>query len=252
MKRTVLTILSIAFFMIDFSQSDNTQGSVTYEEVIKFDIQMDNISAEMQAMMPKENRNSTILYFNEDESRYENLEKKEDGLIDEESEGGAVKIMISQPENIIYRDLKNKRTIKQTEFMTRVFLIESDYSNDVWKLTGNQKMILEFPCQEAIKNVDESEVIVWFTPAIPVSSGPAEYANLPGLVLEMHTDNGDRTIIATSIDLKKITSDKIQKPKKGKKVSSDEFRAIVEEKTKEMGGDGSSTGTQTVIMKISQ
>ncbi len=252
MKRTALTILGMAITLIAFSQSDDNQGSVIYEELIKFDIQIDNMTPEMEAMMPKENRSSTILYFNEDASLYENLEQEDDAIIDEESEGGGVRIMISQPENIMYRDLKNKAIIEQTEFMTRVFLIKSDYSKDDWKLTGNQKMILDFPCQEAIRIKDEDTVSVWFTPAIPISSGPGEYANLPGLVLAVEADNGNKTILAKSVDLKEIESDKIKAPKKGKKVTREEYLAIVEEKSKEMGGDGSSEGSHTVIMKISQ
>ncbi len=252
MKRTALAILSMAIIQIAFSQSDNKQGSVTYEEVMKFDIQIDNMTAEMSAMLPKENRLSTILYFNEEASRYENLEQTDDAVIDEESEGGAVKIMISQPEHIMYRDLVNKTTIEQTEFMTRTFLIKSDYSTDDWKLTGNQKMILDFHCQEAIKKEGEDTVSVWFTPAIPVSSGPGEYANLPGMVLAVEADHGDRTITAKSIEFKEITANIIKEPKKGKKVTKEEYLAIVEEKTKEMGGEGSGEGSHTVIMKISQ
>jgi len=252
MKRTALAILSMAITMIAISQSDNTQGSVTYEEVIKFNIQMDNMTPEMEALMPKENQSSTILHFNQDASRYENLEKADDDIIDHETEGGGVKIMISQPENIIYRDLKNKTSIEQTEFMTRVFLIESDYSKDEWKLTGNQKMILDFPCQEAIKAEEEDTVSVWFTPAIPVSSGPGEYANLPGLVLAVEAEHGDRTIIAKSVDFKETDPENIIKPKKGKKVTKEEYMAIVKEKTQEMGGDGSAEGTKTVIMKVSR
>ncbi len=74
MKRIILTVLSMVLTMIVFSQSVNNQGIVTYEEVMKFDIQIDDMTPEMQAMMPTENRNNTVLYFNEDASRYENIE----------------------------------------------------------------------------------------------------------------------------------------------------------------------------------
>jgi len=252
MKRSALTFLSMAIILIAFSQTENTQGTVTYEEVMKIDIQMDNMTPEMEAMLPKENRNSTILHFNELVSRYENLEETEDAVMDHESEGGGVKVMISQPENIMYRDLKDKTSIEQTEFMTRVFLIESDNQKDDWKITGNQKTILDFPCQEAVKKEGEDEVKVWFTPTIPVSSGPGKYANLPGLVLAVEANEGDRTIIAKSVDFKEVDPDSIKKPKKGKKVTKEEYLAIVDEKNKEMGVDGEGNGAHTVIMQISQ
>ncbi|PKP29480.1 MAG: GLPGLI family protein, partial [Bacteroidetes bacterium HGW-Bacteroidetes-17] len=54
-------------------------------------------------------------------------------------------------------------------------------------------------------------------------------------------------IIAESIDLKPIDKELISKPKKGKKTTREEFKKIVEEKTKEMGGE---SGGGTFIMRI--
>lgn len=254
MKKTVLTIMGIVILVIAFSQSDNeqvkNQGTVTYEEVMKFDIQLDNMTPEMQEMLPKENRSKTRLYFNDYASRYENADQGEDAAIEHESEGGGMRIMISQPENIVYRDFKNEKIIEQKEFMTRIFLIESDFPKDEWKFTGNQKMILNYPCQEAIKQEGENLVSVWFTSAIPVSSGPGEFGNLPGLILLVESNDGDRTIIAKSIDLEDVDMKNLLKPKKGKKVSQEKFLSIVEEKNKEMGGEAG--GGKTMIMTIHQ
>jgi len=251
MKKTALTILGLLMVMFAISQGENTQGTIIFEEVDKIDIQIDNMTPEMAAMIPKENRNSTVLYFDENVSRYENYEAEGDASIIDESHGG-VQIMISQPENIIYRDLSNNKVTEQTEFMTRVFLIESENEKDEWKITGKQKKILDFPCQEAISGEGDNTFTVWFTPAIPVSTGPGKFANLPGMVLEMEADSGNRIIIAKNITLAPVDSDKLKKPRKGKKVSDDEFKAIVAEKTKEMGGEGNVEGTKTMIMTISQ
>lgn len=254
MKKTVLTILSLAIIFIAFSQTDNrevkNQGAVTYEEVVKFNIQLDNMTAEMQEMLPKENRSQKILYFNGDASIYENLEQSDDAAFEDESEGGGVKIMISQPDDIVFRDFKNEKIIEQKEFMTRVFLIESELPKDEWKFTGNQKIILDYPCQEATMQDGDNKISVWFTPAIPVSSGPGEFGNLPGLILAVEANDGDRSVIAKSIDLKEVDKKKLQKPKKGKKVSKEKFLSIVEEKNKEMGGENGSG--KTVIMKINR
>jgi len=254
MKKTILTILSLAIIFISFSQSGENQvkdqGIVTFEEIVKFNIQLDNMTPEMQEMLPKENRSQKILYFNQYASLYENLEQSDDDAIEQESGSGGVKIMISQPDNIVFRDFKNEKIIEQKEFMTRVFLIESDLKNDEWKITGNQKMILDYPCQEATKQDGDNKVSVWFTPAIPISTGPGELGNLPGLILAVESNDGDNIIMAKSIDLKEIDKKKLKKPKKGKKVSKEKFLSIVEEKNKEMGGE--SGNSKTVIMKISR
>jgi len=238
----------VAFSQINKNET-RTQGTVTYEEVVKFDIVVDGMSPEMMDMMPKENRTNTVLHFNDEVSRYENLKVGGDVSMEEETGEGTVKIMMSQPENIIYRDLRDKRIITQTEFMSRVFLIESDLPNDEWKLTGNQQMILGYPCQEAIKEDTARTIKVWFTPAIPVSTGPGEYGNLPGLVLTVDINEGERTITVKSIGFEYVDPAKLGKPKKGKKVTREKFNSIVEEKNKEMGAEG---GGQTIIMKISQ
>ncbi|MFK5854760.1 MAG: GLPGLI family protein [Bacteroidota bacterium] len=256
MKKTVLTVLSMAIMIIAFSQSDKSdasnQGIVTYEEVVKFNIELDGMTLEMQEMLPKESRNDKVLYFNNDASLYTNTKEKDDSSFEQEMEGGSMMVMISTPENIVYRDFKKNKMTEQKEFMTRIFLIESDFTDDDWKFTGNQKMILDYPCQEATKQDGDDKVTVWFTPAIQVSSGPDEFANLPGLVLAVEANDGDRTILAKSINMGNVDEKLLQKPKKGKKVSQEKYLAIVEEKNKEMGGEGGAGGGKTMIMTISQ
>lgn len=254
MKKIFLAMVTTVVMMTVNAQSEKsevrTEGTITYEEVVKFDIVVDGMSPEMMAMMPKENRSGTILYFNDKASRYENLNVVTDGSIEEETGGATVKIMMSTPENIMYRDLKNQKMVHQKEFMTRNFLIESDIQKEEWKLTGNQQVILGYPCQEALKNDTSGMVKVWFTPAIPVSTGPGEFGGLPGMVLAVDVNDGEQTMTAKSVDLVKVDPDKLQKPNKGKKVSREKFNSIVEEKIKEMGAEGGEG--QTIIMKISQ
>ncbi len=248
MKKLLLVLLSITIVVIAVAQ-ENTSGTVTYEEIDKIEIQIDNISPEMAALIPKENTNKTVLYFNSNTSLYENHQgnsKEEPG----ELEGG-MHIMVSRPENIVYNDLENKITTEQKEFMTRTFLIESEMENRDWKITGNQKKILDMPCIEATSGDGDDIIKAWFTPTIPVSTGPAKLAGLPGMILEMEADSGNRRIVALDISFQ-LDADKIKKPKKGKKVTQEKFEEIVAIKTKEMGIEGNPEGSKTVIMTISQ
>jgi GLPGLI family protein len=63
------------------------------------------------------------------------------------------------------------------------------------------------------------------------------------MILELDIDEGKRTLVAEKITLAPNEKGAITKPKKGKKVSREEYEKIVEEKTKEMeeqmGGNGS-------------
>ena len=58
------------------------------------------------------------------------------------------------------------------------------------------------------------EVVAWFTPEIPVSSGPSWYQGLPGLILEVSDD--DTTILCTKIVMNPKEKTKIKRPKKEK------------------------------------
>jgi GLPGLI family protein len=78
----------------------------------------------------------------------------------------------------------------------------------------------------------EIEVTAWFTPQIPVSNGPGEYAGLPGLILEMNMYR--TTILCSKIVLSTKAGDKIERPEKGEVVSREEYNKIIKEKMEEM------------------
>ncbi|HRJ14480.1 MAG TPA: GLPGLI family protein, partial [Saprospiraceae bacterium] len=104
-----------------------------------------------------------------------------------------------------------------------------------------------YECLKAMLQDTSEQVTAWFTPQIPVQTGPAGYGMLPGLILEVNVDNGTRTIMVTNLDLKPVPS--IEKPSKGKKVSEKEFKTIEAEKMKEMGAEmgGSGKGVRMII-----
>ncbi len=222
-------------------------GTVQYQEVRKLDLHFDGDMPPPPGL-PTEHTNKTTLFFTEAASLYQNDTAGTDNMnIDRESEdGGRVFIQMAPPDNKIYCDIANKKMIQQREFMQRKFLIENEIVADGWKLTGKQKMILNYPCSEATKADTTKSITAWFTPAIPVAIGPFNYVGLPGLILEVNINNGDQIITATSI-VKTVDEKLITKPKDGKKVTEEEYNKIVEEKLKEMGVDGGRPG---VVIKI--
>ena len=79
---------------------------------------------------------------------------------------------------------------------------------------------------------DTSHVIVWFTPAIPVPAGPDYGGQLPGLILAIEI-NGNSTYKAVEVSQKVDVAD-IKEPKKGKKVTTEEFNKEREKLMQEM------------------
>ncbi len=230
----------------DNAPASGNTGTVVYEQVIKLEIKLEGESAQFANMVPKERRTQKVLYFNPSGSLYENKPTEEDQTMRTES-GGAVMIRMLEPDNKVFTDLSGNRQVEKREFMTREFLIETTLDPSGWKLTGNQKMILNYPCQEAVKETKEGKTSVWFTPVIPVSAGPGVHNGLPGLVLAVDINDGKQTLIAISIDLNPVAENVIVKPVKGKKVTREEFDKIVEEKMKETGAESGPGGARMMI-----
>ena len=72
----------------------------------------------------------------------------------------------------------------------------------------------------------------WFTPEIPVSTGPAMYGGLPGLNFEI--SDGNRAMLCTKVVLNPEEKIKIKEPSKGKVVTNSEFNKIQGDKMNEM------------------
>ncbi len=257
MKTTISICIGLMAFTFLGAQNDPGQaihsGKVVYDDVAKLDFHLEGDAGELAASLPKERKTQKSLLFNETASLFANV-KMEDAAPDQiESSGGArIMIKMNEPDNKMYTNFADKKQIEQREFMTRMFLIEKDLGVSDWKLTGNEKTILGYTCQEATRDgKDSSKIVAWFTPAIPIPSGPAEYLNLPGLVLCVDLDNGRRTITATSIESVEVTAKMMPKPKEGKKTTEAEFKQIVDDKMKEMGVErGGKSGRATMMIRI--
>ncbi len=241
-----LVTITMLLMSASMLTAQNT-GTVNYTSTRKLQI---HIEGDMPPPpgLPDKIELKTILYYTDKASVYKNAENEEDAMnVDQEADGGQMVVMrMAPPENIIYCDLEAKKMTQQREFMQRKFLIESDMPTDNWKLTGKQKFILNYPCQQATKIDSIDTISVWFTPAIPISSGPMEYIGLPGLVLEVDIQNGMEVITATAV-IKETDEKQIEKPKDGKKVTQEEYDQIVAEKLKEMGVEPGGPGGRVMI-----
>jgi GLPGLI family protein len=84
------------------------------------------------------------------------------------------------------------------------------------------------------------EITAWYTPQIPVSTGPGEYHGLPGLILEVTA--GRTVMLCTKILMNPQDRAEIIRPDKGKIVNRKAYNEIVKEKMQEMrdmyGGRG--------------
>ena len=233
----------IALFTLLFSfttnlYSQNNTGEIIYEEILNLHR---SLPPEMEAMkdrMPEYRKSKKILYFNESEALYINKPKSEKELKAQqefrgEGRRGPGRRFGRNNNNKFYTNFKAEESIDSRNFFGKDFLITGKRSPLKWKITGDQKQVGAYLCQKATYQDSTQNIVAWFTPMIPVSSGPDDYFGLPGLILHMDFDQGLRQITATDIVLDVLADDVIVRPTEGKKVTQEEFEKIREEKIKE-------------------
>lgn len=242
--KSILSIFFIAFFSSTLV-AQYTEGVVTYKEEFK-----NPKAAEIRQKLEELGFNTDVpdvdisyktLYFNEKESVYRQKPiSKEERLKEEQAfrnGGGGIRIMNTQVDdnNAYYRAINNHTTIESKVFMGKQFLIEKEEEKREWKVTGRTEQLGQYQVLEAILKLGDDTVQAWFTPQIPVSTGPHSYGQLPGLILRVQVNNGEQIFSATSFNFRPLTeNEKISKPKKGKKVTDDKYKEIVKQKTEEM------------------
>ena len=240
MKATVSLIIFFLSITSLFAQEQN--GTIVFKETRKLDIELpENVKA-MNISIPKESTSKKVLHFNGQESVYTNYDSNDQKQEFSPSEGEKIEIRMQAPQYVCYKNLDKNSMKEQKEIMGKLFLVEDQTKKLGWKMTGKQKKVLDYLCQEATTTDGEDTISAWFTSQIPVSNGPGSYGQLPGMILEVSVNDGKQLITASEITLGEYDAETIVEPKKGKKVSEKQYQKIKEEKRKEMqkmyGGSG--------------
>lgn len=250
MKTTAIFIL-ISIFSIQLLFSQKFQGIAVYKSKRNMGIEMNNskVSSEkMKKVQDEINRQfqkDYTLKFDGEESLYAENEK----LDAPSTQSGKIQITISGGNDIMYRNIADKKFVNQKEFMGKFFLVKDSLKLQDWKLESETKMIGSYNAYKATStrevkvkefNTIDNETIettkqvtttAWYTPEIPVSIGPSGYWGLPGLILEVQ--DGKEIILCTEIVINPSEEFTIEVPSKGKVVTQDEFNTIQEKKNEE-------------------
>jgi len=186
---------------------------------------------QMMEMMKKQFQKTYKLTFNKEASIY----KEEESLAPPQPSGmQVVMIMGGGGSDVLYKNTKENRFVNQNESYSKLFLIKDELKKLDWKLGSETKNIGEYTCYKATmtrerevsamgfssdEDNEEKEpemetitITAWYTPQIPVSTGPGNYYGLPGLILEVN--DGNTTLICSKIVLNPKDKVKIVEPKK--------------------------------------
>lgn len=266
--RIYFSLFVLLFTFQSFAQ--NISGQAYYESKTTVDMDEMNmgreVSEEMKKMIVERMKaaleKTFILTFNKDESLY----KEEEKLDANPAMGGMRMMMGSFMPGVQYKDLKSGEILEEKEFFGKEFLIIDSIPKLEWQIGKESKQIGEYVVFKAtaIKKIDPSElqmarprrnaedkknedsdnpmnmieipeeieITAWFTPQIPISNGPGEYGGLPGLIMELSFYR--TTILCSKIVLNTKKADKIDRPKKGQKVTREEYNKIMTQKMEEL------------------
>lgn len=249
-KICIMKLLTfILFFSLSFSMisQQNQSGIIRYEEAIKLNIDLGDEHPDMAQLLPSSQSVKKVLYYSEVESTYKNDATPEDINIQKNESGKDMQIMFKIPETVIYMHRKNNVFLQSQDLMGKLFLISDKVAEHTWKIIGEQKTILGFVCQKAVLADSSKHLVAWFTHQIPSKMGPDGMTGLPGMILALDYDNGQKMVVASSIEA--LAPDHIfEKPNKGKKLTRLEFNKIRDEKLKEMGAiHGKGPGVKMII-----
>jgi len=259
MSRLIKIVTVLILSITTNVMAQDFQGIATYKSHRKVDIKLDStqmnseMHQRMMDMMKKQFEKTYNLSFNKEESIF-----KEEERLEAPQPQGMVMVMVETGgSDIMYKNTKEKRYTNQNESFSKLFLIQDKLEDLNWELGSETKNIGDYTCYKATlkrevevrqsgisvngdKDLDEETkpkmeeitITAWYTPQIPVNTGPRNYHGLPGLILEVN--DGTETIMCTKVVLNPEKSIEIKEPKKGKKITQKKYDVIMEKKMKEM------------------
>lgn len=243
-------VIIISFiFLTTTIYAQNFQGKAYYQTKRNVEIKLDSsqvnneMQKQIQEMLIKQFKKTYILTFNKNESIY----KEEQQLDKPQSSMNGVSISIGGSSDVLYKNFKQGIFVNFTELFGKKFLIKDKITPLKWKITKETKMIGQYICIKAtaIEMIDdfddnykkketlkEKHITAWYTPEIPVTTGPDRFGSLPGLILELH--KGKMHYICNKIVMNPKEKIKIEASKKGKKINKKDFDIMKAQKSKEM------------------
>lgn len=247
MKNLLVLIALFTTIQLTVGQSS---GIISYVSTEKLEIETDNMpeGIDFSGFLPSSISKNKELIFNNTESLYIDAKEQEEEENGFSSDDGSIQIVLveSDIESKLYNNHKTRKSVSQEDFMGKAFVIEDKLPKYNWKLTSEKIKYLGYECTKATTiNEKDEEIVAWFAPAIKTQVGPDGYGQLPGAILMFSINDGKIEIKASKIELKKV--EKIEIPSDGKKVNSEQYEKIVEEKKKEMAKEYGGNGTSISI-----
>jgi GLPGLI family protein len=237
MKRIILLVgvlVSLTAAHIVFGQ---TEGHIVYEIKVNVHRTLPKEREAMKEMIPEFRISKDQLAFNETASLYTPVIDEED---DEQTQSGGMVMRFQRPQVEIYIDQANSKRVMLQEFMGKKYLIEDSLQLRPWKFGTETKTINGYECKQASFNNEERKqnVVAWYTDKLRPFLGPESFNTLPGAVMMVDINDGERTITAKNVELRSLKKNELKVPSGGTKTTEAEYRKMVSEQIERMRANG--------------
>jgi GLPGLI family protein len=239
MKRILLilgVIISVAAAQIVLGQAP--EGVIEFESKANLHRTLPKDRPEMKNMLPEFRVSKQQLFFNTNESLYKPVEEDEDDEI--ESDGGGMRIRFKMPSIEIYSNQETTQRLTQQEFMGKMYLIEDTLNLSPWKFGTETKTIMGYECRQASYYSEErkQDIVAWYTMQLRGFLGPENFNTLPGAVLMVDINNGERVLTAKTLVARALKKNELKIPKEGTRTTRIEFRKMMEAQMEKMRANG--------------
>ncbi|MBX2960867.1 MAG: GLPGLI family protein [Cyclobacteriaceae bacterium] len=247
MKRVILILgVLVCMTAAHFVFGQTLEGLIHYETKINMHRNIPPEREQMKSMIPEFRTTKDQLFFNAGESLYKPVIEDEE----EEINTGGMRMRFAMPQSETYVNTNDQmRTVAQ-EFMGKKYLIEDTLKMSPWKFGAETKTILGYTCKQAYftdsvrvmingqAQARVSEITAWYTDQIRPFLGPDRFNTLPGAVLAIDINGGERVILATKVEKRALKKTELKVPTAGTKVTQAEYQKIVAEQMEKMRGSG--------------
>ncbi|MGC3947306.1 MAG: GLPGLI family protein [Chryseolinea sp.] len=213
------------------------EGVINYEVKVNLHRTLPPERAEMKNMIPEFRTTRQQLFFNTHESIYRAVVEDEAPM---EADGGGVHIRMQEPHVEIYYDLTSQRRIIEEEFMGKDYLIEDSITVMPWKFSSEVRKVVDYDCQRAtyFDEHRKQNVVAWYTTKLRPSLGPETFNSLPGAVLMIDINDGERVVMAKSLETRSLKKNELRVPDKGIRTTRSAFQKMREEQVQRMRANG--------------
>ncbi len=237
--RSYIVLLIMGLMLYGVSLHAQTQsGVIEYEFTIDLHRNIPPEREAMKAMIPEFRETKHQLLFNPGASLYKEI-VDEDSEFERSGPGRGMRMMgMAGAETFVNRE--SNEVLVQQDFIGTTYLISEPLKLGAWRMGDEILEIAGYDCMMAwqIDTVLNQEITAWFTMSLPAFLGPERYVDLPGTVLAVDINNGERVWVARSIILEEPDESKIVKPTRGQKLTRDEFNEMVREQLERMNRQG--------------